>query len=237
MPIGSTAGRTARPLRPLPDRRGDLGRPVLGGEGRQVARLPEPLSDWVLGRARQRAPGRPQIADRDRVIYELHLRGFTRHSSSGVAHPGTYLGLIEKIPYLQSLGITTVELMPLLEFDETENFRRNPVTAERLLNFWGYSPVSFFAPKAAYAADPAPGAAQAELVAMVDALHAAGLEVLVDVVYNHTAEGGGGASDPLHSFRGLAEETTTCAIRRPAGRSTSPAAATRSTRTIRWSAG
>ncbi len=139
------------------------------------------------------------------MIYELHLRGFTRHSSSGVAHPGTYLGLSEKIPYLQALGITTVELMPLLEFDETENFRRNPQTGEQLLNFWGYSPVSFFAPKASYAADPTPGAAQQELMALIDALHAAGIEVLVDVVYNHTAEGGGGASDPLHSFRGLAE--------------------------------
>ncbi len=102
--------------------------------------------------------------------------------------------------------MTTVELLPLLEFDETENFRRNPETGERLLNFWGYSPVSFFAPKASYAADPTPGAAQFELVTLVDALHAAGIEVVVDVVYNHTAEGGGGVSDPLHSFRGLAEE-------------------------------
>ncbi len=151
-------------------------------------------------------PPRPRVADSERVIYELHLRGFTRHPSSGVAHPGTYLGLIEKIPYLQSLGVTTVELMPLLEFDETENFRRNPLTGERLLNYWGYSPVSFFAPKASYAAETTPGAAQVELMAMIDALHAAGLEVVVDVVYNHTAEGGGGASDPLHSFRGLAEE-------------------------------
>ena len=150
-------------------------------------------------------PPRPRVADSERVIYELHLRGFTRHPSSGVEHPGTYLGLIEKIPYLQSLGITTVELMPLLEFDETENFRRNPATGERLLNYWGYSPVSFFAPKASYAADTKPGAAQAELMTMIDALHAAGLEVVVDVVYNHTAEGGGGASDPLRSFRGLAE--------------------------------
>ena len=77
-----------------------------------------------------------------------------------MAHPGTYLGLIEKIPYLQSLGITTVELLPLLEFDETENFRRNPVTGERLLNYWGYSPVSFFAPKASFAAEWTPGAGQ-----------------------------------------------------------------------------
>lgn len=150
-------------------------------------------------------PPRPRVTDSERVIYELHLRGFTRHPSSGVAHPGTYLGLIEKIPYLQSLGVTTVELMPLLEFDETENFRRNPATGERLLNYWGYSPVSFFAPKASYAAEATPGAAQVELMAMIDALHAAGLEVVVDVVYNHTAEGGGGASDPLRSFRGLAE--------------------------------
>ena len=140
------------------------------------------------------------------MIYELHLRGFTRHASSGVAHPGTYLGLIEKIPYLRSLGITTVELLPLLEFNETENPRRNPSTDERLLNFWGYSPISFFAPKAGYAVDSHPGAAQNELAVMIDALHEAGIEVLVDVVYNHTAEGGGGASDPLHSFRGLAED-------------------------------
>jgi len=151
-------------------------------------------------------PPRPRIAEGERVIYELHLRGFTRHPSSGVAHPGTYLGLIEKIPYLLALGVTTVELLPLLEFDETENVRRDPQTGERLLNFWGYSPISFFAPKAAYAADPTPGAAQGELMAMIDALHSAGLEVLVDVVYNHTAEGGGRASDPLHSFRGLAED-------------------------------
>ena len=150
-------------------------------------------------------PPRPRISDGERVIYELHLRGFTRHPSSGVKHPGTYLGLIEKIPYLLALGVTTVELLPLLEFDETENFRRNPATGERLLNYWGYSPVSFFAPKASYAADATPGAAQGELMAMVDALHAAGLEVVVDVVYNHTAEGAGGASDPLHSFRSLAE--------------------------------
>ncbi|MEO8276822.1 MAG: alpha-amylase family glycosyl hydrolase [Thermoanaerobaculia bacterium] len=116
------------------------------------------------------------------------------------------MGLIEKIPYLLSLGVTTVELLPLLEFDETENHRRNPETGERLVNFWGYSPVSFFAPKASYAADLSPGAAQRELMALVDALHLAGIEIVVDVVYNHTAEGGGGATDPLHSFRGLAPD-------------------------------
>ncbi len=183
---------------------GDRSSEAAGWKFRRYRSLFQPVAALAPGVGR---PPRPQIADSERVIYELHLRGFTRHPSSGVAHPGTYLGLIEKIPYLQSLGITTVELLPLLEFDETENFRRNPVTGERLLNYWGYSPVSFFAPKASYASDATPGAAQAELMTMIDALHAAGLEVVVDVVYNHTAEGGGGASDPLHSFRGLAEET------------------------------
>lgn len=181
---------------------GDRSWETAGRKFRSYRSLFRPLTASAPGDGR---PARPQIADSERVIYELHVRGFTRHPSSDVAHPGTYLGLIEKIPYLQSLGITTVELMPLLEFDETENFRRNPSTGERLLNYWGYSPVSFFAPKASYAADTSPGAAQGELMAMVDALHAAGLEVVVDVVYNHTAEGGGGAGDPLRSFRGLAE--------------------------------
>src|SRR5262249_54802249 len=87
------------------------------------------------------------------VIYELHVRGFTRHPSSGVKHPGTFLGLCEKIPYLQSLGITAVQLMPVLEFDELEGILRHPVTGERMTNYWGYNPLSFFAPKSAYAAE------------------------------------------------------------------------------------
>ena len=90
-----------------------------------------------------REPGAPRvraISDSERVIYELHLRGFTRHASSGVGHPGTYLGLIEKIPYLLDLGVTTVELLPLLEFDETENRRLNPETGERLVELLGLQP-------------------------------------------------------------------------------------------------
>jgi glycogen operon protein len=146
---------------------------------------------------------RPRVADGERVIYELHVRGFTRHASAGVAHPGGYLGVVEKIDYLRELGVTTVELMPVAEFDETENPRRNPRSGERLLNFWGYSPVSFFAPKAAYASAPEPGRAALELREMVRELHRAGLEVIVDVVLNHTAEGAGGATDPTHSWRGL----------------------------------
>ena len=150
---------------------------------------------------RAAAPPRPR-PDR-RVVYELHVRGFTRHPSAGVARPGTYLGLIEKIPYLVSLGVTTVELLPVFEFDETENPRRNPAGGSRLLNFWGYSPVSFFAPKAGYAADATPGAAVGELRQLVDECHRAGLEVVLDVVYNHTAEGGGGSGDAVFSLRGL----------------------------------
>jgi isoamylase len=151
-------------------------------------------------------PPRPRIDDGERVIYELHVRGFTRHESSAVNRPGTYLGIVEKIPYLKSLGVTTVELLPIFEFDETENFRTNPATGERLLNFWGYSPITFFAPKRSYAAGAEPGAELDELCRLVDELHLAGMEIVLDVVYNHTAEGGGGRRDPLRSFRALAED-------------------------------
>jgi glycogen operon protein len=133
------------------------------------------------------------------VIYELHVRGFTRHASSAVAHPGTFLGLIEKIPYLQSLGVTAVELMPVLEFDELEHARRNPHSGELLLNYWGYSPLSFFAPKAAYAAGA--GRQVREFKEMVKAFHKAGIEVILDVVYNHTCEGN--ENGPTLNLRGL----------------------------------
>jgi glycogen operon protein len=133
------------------------------------------------------------------VIYELHVRGFTRHPSSGVAHPGTFLGLVEKIPYLQSLGVTAVQLMPVLEFDELDCPRKNPITGEPLRNYWGYSPLSFFAPKAAYAAHA--GRQLHEFKQMVKAFHKAGIEVILDVVYNHTCEGD--ENGPTLSFRGL----------------------------------
>lgn len=133
------------------------------------------------------------------IIYELHVRGFTRHPSSGVAHPGTFLGLTEKIPYLKDLGVTAVELMPILEFDELEQTHKNPKTGEPLKNYWGYSPVSFFAPKTAYAANPKD--AVCEFKEMVKRFHKAGIEVLLDVVYNHTGEGN--ENGPTISFRGL----------------------------------
>jgi glycogen operon protein len=127
------------------------------------------------------------IPMQDTIIYELHVRGFTRHPSSGVKHPGTFAGIIEKIPYLQELGITAVELMPVAEFNENENTRTNPVTGEGLVNYWGYSPISF--------------CAVSEFKEMVKALHQAGIEVILDVVFNHTAEGG--SNGPVISFRGL----------------------------------
>ncbi|HIJ78581.1 MAG: glycogen debranching protein GlgX [Desulfobulbaceae bacterium] len=137
----------------------------------------------------------------DTIIYEMHIRGFTQHRSSGVAHPGTYQGIIEKIPYLRQLGITAVELLPVTEFNEHENIHHNPATGESLKNFWGYSPISFFAPKAAYAVNGRNGNQVREFKEMVKALHKAGIEVILDVVVNHTAEGG--SDGPIISFRGL----------------------------------
>ena len=133
------------------------------------------------------------------IIYELHIRGFTRDASSGVAAPGTYLGIIEKIPYLLSLGITAVELMPVTEFDENDTVFHDPDSGKRLKNFWGYNPVSFFAIHSGYAHDSAQ--AINEFKAMVLALHQAGIEVYLDMVYNHTGEGGYAGNTT--SFRGI----------------------------------
>jgi isoamylase len=134
------------------------------------------------------------------VIYETHVRGFTRHPSSGVAHPGTFRGLTEKIPHLADLGVTAVELMPVMEFDELANPRTNPLTGERLRDYWGYNTIAFFAPKEGYAAAAGPGAAVTEFKEMVRSLHRAGLEVILDIVFNHTAEGD--ETGPTISFRG-----------------------------------
>lgn len=123
------------------------------------------------------------------IIYEMHVKGFTASPTSGVEHPGTYRGVIEKIPYLQSLGISAVELLPVMEFDEYENSNINPRTGVRMKNFWGYSTIGFFAPKCSYSSDRRPGACVREFKDMVKALHNAGIEVLLDVVFNHTAEG------------------------------------------------
>jgi isoamylase len=135
------------------------------------------------------------------VIYETHVRGLTVHPNSGVAHRGTYPGLIEKIPYLQDLGVTAVELMPVQEFNGNEVARVNPSTGAQLVNYWGYNPAAFFAPKASYCSRGSSGQQTLEFKEMVQALHRAGIEVLLDVVFNHTAEGN--ELGPTICFRGL----------------------------------
>ena len=145
----------------------------------------EPAFDW--------GDDRPPRHDSDTVIYEMHVRGFTRSPSSGVspAARGTYAGVAEKIPYLQSLGVTMVELLPVQQYDPQEG------------NYWGYMPLNFFAPHRSYAADPTDP--RREFKAMVKALHEAGIEVILDVVYNHTAEGD--HTGPTYSFRGIDDAT------------------------------
>ncbi|MGF1425306.1 glycogen debranching protein GlgX [Kitasatospora sp. LaBMicrA B282] len=147
----------------------------------------------------------PRIPTEDLVVYELHVRGFTRHPSAQVAAPGSFAGLREKIPYLVDLGVNCVELMPVFEFDEHDNPRRDPATDEPLLDYWGYNTVGFFAPKAGYAATGRFGMQADEFKAMVKELHAAGIEVVLDVVFNHTAEGN--EQGPTISFRGLDNAT------------------------------
>ena len=133
------------------------------------------------------------------IIYEMHVRGFTAHPSSGLAESrrGTYAGLVEKIPYLQQLGITAVELLPVFQYDPQD------APAGRT-NYWGYSPVSFFAPHQAYSSRKDPRGVVDEFRDMVKALHRAGIEVILDVVFNHTAEAGD--DGPTQCFRGLDNE-------------------------------
>lgn len=137
------------------------------------------------------------------VIYETHVKGFTASKTSEIAPEiaGTYKGFIQKIDYLKELGITAVELLPMFEFDENENGNLNPKTGQRLVNYWGYSTIGFFAPKTSYAADRSPGGPVREFKELVKALHKAGIEVILDVVYNHTAEGN--EHGYTFEFRGL----------------------------------
>jgi isoamylase len=134
------------------------------------------------------------------IIYEMHVRGFTRHPSSGLAEGtrGTYAGLIEKIPYLQELGITAVELLPVFQFDAQDAVPGH-------VNYWGYAPVSFFAPHRGYSSRQDPLGPVDEFRDMVKALHRAGIEVILDVVFNHTAEGN--HDGPTLSFKGLENST------------------------------
>ena len=143
----------------------------------------------------------PLVPFEDSVIYELHVRGFTAHKSSGVSHPGTFAGLIEKIPYLKELGVTGVELLPVHEFDEDDCVFTNPFTGEHLKNFWGYNSIAFAAPKAAFAASGPEHGQINEFREMVKAFHQAGIEVVLDVVFNHTGEGDDRGR--TYSFRGF----------------------------------
>ncbi len=143
----------------------------------------------------------PKHPASDTVIYETHVRGFTIHPNSRVARPGTFAGLTEKIPYLQNLGVTGIELMPVLEFNENESNRMNPITGEKLKNYWGYDPVAFFAPKQSYSFEGPRCQQILEFREMVKAFHRARIEVILDVVLNHSAEGD--ELGPTFSLRGL----------------------------------
>ncbi len=155
------------------------------------------------------------IPAEDLVIYEMHVRGFTRHPSSNVKYPGTFAAIREKIPYLKELGVNCVEFMPIHEFDELQNTFVNPETEEPLKNYWGYNTVGFFAPKAGYAATGRLGMQVDEFKALVKLLHQNGIEVMLDVVFNHTAEGGND-DDHTFSFRGI--DNKTYYMLRPDGR-------------------
>lgn len=137
------------------------------------------------------------------VIYEMHIGGFSKHRSSGVEHPGTFKGVIEKVPYLKELGVTAVELLPVFEFDDKEVLRIG-ADGKPLYNYWGYSTVSFFAPHRGYCLNPETGAHLNEFREMVKALHKAGIEVILDVVFNHTSEGN--HQGPTINFRGIDNE-------------------------------
>jgi isoamylase len=180
------------------------GRAVWGAEPDEAdsyphrAQLPLDDFDWEADR-----PLETPIEDL--IIYEMHVRGFTRHPSSGGKYPGTFAAIREKIPYLLELGVNCVELMPIFEFDEFENKFVNPETGERLKQYWGYSSVGFFAPKAGYAATGRFGMQMDEFKALVKDLHANGIEVFLDVVFNHTGEGN--EEGPTISYRGLDNKT------------------------------
>ncbi len=135
----------------------------------------------------------------DEIIYEMHVGGFTRHPSAEVKHPGTFYGIIEKIPYLKELGITAVELLPVMAFDEQDV--PESVSKKGLFNYWGYSTHSFFCPHPGYCPSPATGKHGEAFKNMVKALHRAGISVILDVVYNHTAEGG--HDGPTINFKGF----------------------------------
>lgn len=145
----------------------------------------------------------PDIPFQELIIYEVHLKGFTAHRSSGVKEPGTYLGFIEKIPYLKDLGINAVEFLPLQEF-----YVEDLLLAKGLTNYWGYNTIGFFAPELSYSTKRSPGCQVNEFKTLVRELHKAGIEIIMDVVYNHTGEGN--ELGPAFCFRGIDNPTYYC---------------------------
>jgi len=166
---------------------------------RSAWRPGSPLGMRGVVTAQAAGPRPPPIGLEGAVIYELHVGGFTRHPSSGVRQPGTFSGLAEKIPYLRDLGVTHVQLLPVAAFDAQDV--PHSVAARGLTNYWGYSPVALASPHPGYAASADPATHGDEFRAMVRAFHAAGIGVLLDVVLNHTAEGG--ADGPVLNYKGL----------------------------------
>lgn len=156
------------------------------------ARVVKDDFDW--GTSKQ-----PLLPMEDLIIYELHVRGFTKDASSGVFHPGTFAGLMEKLPYLLELGVNVVELMPIFEFDEMQDYRE--VDGEKLYNYWGYNTVSFFAPNTSYTASTEYNREGNELKNLIQVFNQHGIEVYLDVVFNHTAEGN--EDGPFFSFKGF----------------------------------
>ncbi|RKM54064.1 glycogen debranching enzyme GlgX [Butyrivibrio sp. X503] len=162
------------------------------GEDEYRARVVRNYFEWNVTR-------NPEIPMCDSIIYEMHVRGFTKDKSSGVTHGGTFEGIKEKADYLKKLGITAVELMPIFEFDETRDMREH--NGRTLLDYWGYNTIAFFAPNTSYACEAEHNNEGLELKQMINALKANGIEVILDVVFNHTAEGN--EHGPFISFKGF----------------------------------
>ncbi|MCB1212869.1 MAG: glycogen-debranching protein, partial [Chlamydiia bacterium] len=166
----------------------------------------QPLGVIDLGSPEKWEEDRPlHIPLEKLIVYEMHIRGFTKDQSSGCQHPGTYLGVIEKIDHLKALGVNAVEFLPLFEFNPFDTARCSLYYPTTLLNYWGYQTINFFSPMSRYASDNSPGAAVLECRQMIQALHTAGIEIILDVVFNHTGEGDG--RGPALSFKGIDPET------------------------------
>ncbi|HRI86882.1 MAG TPA: glycogen debranching protein GlgX [Candidatus Hydrogenedentes bacterium] len=192
-PNQRTAGHLFDAAHPLID---PFARGIAGDPSTYAAKCVVINGDVEIG-----VSNRPRTPIAQTIIYEVHVKGLTAHPSSLVNAPGTFLGVVEKIPYLKALGITAVELLPVYQCGERELPRSNPETKKPLTNYWGYSPIGLFAPDTRFTSTGDATSAVHEFRAMVSALHDAGIEVILDVVYNHTSEKAEPA--PAQSFKGI----------------------------------